>query len=181
MSPLSGGYKGGRASSGGELAQGEAAAAAPLNIHRNITMSSSSRLWIALVLFFITCHTGVFARAVDTLGFLSQSPKPGAGSPGSLRTDALARWRRGMAETHRERCAELSAPWMENSRRAPEDHETLLQLRVRPFTPGASRGPVFPGKSLFSFVRRVYHCCQEGLSCRSVKGIQGRLRGGETK
>ncbi|XP_070690393.1 uncharacterized protein [Pempheris klunzingeri] len=82
-----------------------------------------------------------------------------------------------MAETHRERCAELSAPWQENAQQAPEDHATLLQLRVRPFTPGASQGLVFPGKSLFSFVRRVYRCCQEGLNCRSVKGIQGRLRG----
>ncbi|XP_063753557.1 LOW QUALITY PROTEIN: uncharacterized protein si:ch211-170d8.2 [Eleginops maclovinus] len=40
------------------------------------------------------------------------------------------------------------------------------------------RMAVFPGKSLFSFVRSVYHCCQEGRDCRSVKGIQGRLRGG---
>uniref|UniRef100_UPI0037E92EF0 uncharacterized protein n=1 Tax=Semicossyphus pulcher TaxID=241346 RepID=UPI0037E92EF0 len=53
----------------------------------------------------------------------------------------------------------------------------MLQLRVRPFSPGASQGLVFPGKHLFSFVRRVYRCCQEGLNCRSVKGIQGRLRG----
>ncbi|XP_070759965.1 uncharacterized protein [Enoplosus armatus] len=90
---------------------------------------------------------------------------------------ALRRWRRGVAETHRERCAELAAPWLGNTQQAPEDNATRLQLRVRPFSPGASRGPVFPGKSLFSFVRRVYRCCQEGLNCRSVKGIQGRLRG----
>ncbi|XP_028269652.1 uncharacterized protein LOC114441083 [Parambassis ranga] len=87
------------------------------------------------------------------------------------------RWRRGISETHRERCAELEVPWLENTRKAPGDNGTLLQLRVRPLSPGASRGLVFPGKSLFSFVRRVYRCCQEGVNCRSVKGIQGRLRG----
>ncbi|XP_029295836.1 uncharacterized protein LOC115013572 [Cottoperca gobio] len=144
---------------------------------RNITMASSRCLWISLFLLSVmTSYIGVFGRAVDTLGFLSQSPKTAAESSGqTLRTDAL---RRGGAETHRERCAELAAPWLENTQRAPEDNATLLQIRVRPFSPGASQGLIFPGKSLFSFVRRVYHCCQEGRNCRSVKGIQGRVRGG---
>uniref|UniRef100_A0A3B5LHS8 Uncharacterized protein n=1 Tax=Xiphophorus couchianus TaxID=32473 RepID=A0A3B5LHS8_9TELE len=58
-------------------------------------------------------------------------------------------------------------PWR---RSYGESHR--LQLRVRPFPPGPSRGLVFPGKSLFGFIRRVYRCCQEGVGCRSVKGIQ---------
>ncbi|XP_044052991.1 uncharacterized protein si:ch211-170d8.2 [Siniperca chuatsi] len=142
-------------------------------------MASWHCKWIVLFLLSIlTSDIGVFSRAVDTLGFLSQSPKTADDSSGpTLRMDALRRWRRGIAETNRERCAELAAPWLENTQQAPEDNATLLQLRVRPFSPGASQGLVFPGKSLFSFVRRVYHCCQEGLNCRSVKGIQGRLRG----
>ncbi|XP_049907241.1 uncharacterized protein si:ch211-170d8.2 [Epinephelus moara] len=146
----------------------------------NITMASSHCIWIALFLLSaLTSDIRVFGRAVDTLGFLSKSVETARVSSGStLRTDALRRWRRGITETHRERCAELAVPWLENARQAPEDHATLLQLRVRPFSPGASQGLVFPGKSLFSFVRRVYHCCQDGLNCRSVKGIQGRLRGG---
>ncbi|XP_062274233.1 uncharacterized protein si:ch211-170d8.2 [Scomber scombrus] len=114
----------------------------------------------------MTSDVGVFGRAVDTRGFLSESQEIASESPTpTLRT-----------ETHREQCAELSATWLENTQ-APQDNSTLLQLRVRPFSPGVSRGLVFPGKSLFSFVRRVYRCCQEGLNCRSVKGIQGRLRG----
>ncbi|XP_078106371.1 uncharacterized protein LOC144517949 [Sander vitreus] len=142
-------------------------------------MASSHCIWIALFLLLgMTSDTGVFGRAVDTLGFLSQSPKTADGSSGpTLRTGVLRRWRRGIPETHRERCAELAAPWLENTH-VPEDNATLLQLRVRPLFPGASQGLVFPGKSLFSFVRRVYHCCQEGVNCRRVKGIQGRLRGG---
>ncbi|XP_022614470.1 uncharacterized protein LOC111231597 [Seriola dumerili] len=147
---------------------------------RNLTEMASSRcIWISLFLLSaLTSDTGVFGRAVDTLGFVPQSPKAGDESSGAtLRTDASRRWRRGVEEKHRERCAELAAPWLENTQQAPGDNATVLQLRVRPFSPGASLGLVFPGKPLFSFVRRVYHCCQEGLSCRSVKGIQGRLRG----
>ncbi|XP_054466094.1 uncharacterized protein si:ch211-170d8.2 [Anoplopoma fimbria] len=142
-------------------------------------MASSHGIWIALFLISVmTRDIGVFGRAVDKLGFLLQSQRSAEESSGlTLRTDALRRWRRGVAETQLERCAELVAPWLENTH-APQDNATLLQLRVRPFAPGASRGPVFPGKSLFSFVRRVYHCCQEGVNCKSVKGIQGRLRGG---
>uniref|UniRef100_A0A8C9ZT47 Uncharacterized protein n=1 Tax=Sander lucioperca TaxID=283035 RepID=A0A8C9ZT47_SANLU len=139
-------------------------------------MASSHCIWISLFLLMgMTSDTGVFGRAVDTQGFLSQSPKTADGSSGpTLRTGVLRRWRRGIAETHRERCAELAAPWLENTH-VPEDNATLLQLRVRPLSPGASQGLVFPGKSLFSFVRRVYHCCQEGVNCRRVKGIQGHV------
>ncbi|XP_073321901.1 uncharacterized protein [Pagrus major] len=135
-------------------------------------MASARCSWIALFLLSVmTC--GVSGRAVNTQGFAPRDEPSGQ----TLRTDALRRWRRAVAGTHRERCAELAAPWQENTRAAPEDDATLLQLRVRPFSPKASQGLVFPDKSLFSFVRRVYHCCQEGLSCRSLKGIQGRLRG----
>lgn len=140
------------------------------------TMASARCCWTALFLLsVVTC--GVFGRAVNTQGFVSRDEPSGQ----TLRTDALRRWRRAVAGTHRERCAELAAPWQENTRAAPEDDATRLQLRVRPFTPRAAQGLVFPEKSLFSFVRRVYHCCQEGLSCRSLKGIQGRLRGGKLK
>ncbi|XP_067459805.1 uncharacterized protein si:ch211-170d8.2 [Thunnus thynnus] len=141
-------------------------------------MASSHCSWIALFLLTVmTSDIGVFGRAVDTRGLLSQSPEiTNESYRPTLRTDALRRWRRGVTEAHRERCAELAAPWLENTQ-APQDDSNLLQLRVRPFSPGVSRGLVFPGKSLFSFVRRVYRCCQEGLNCRSVKGIQGRLRG----
>ncbi|XP_059192519.1 uncharacterized protein si:ch211-170d8.2 [Centropristis striata] len=143
-------------------------------------MPSSRSIWIALFLLSVmTCDIGVFGRAVDTLEFLSKPLKAAdESSRATLRTDASRRGRRGAAETHREQCAELAAPWLDNKQRAPEDNATVLQLRVRPFSPGGSQGLVFPGKSLFSFVRRVYRCCQEGVSCRSVKGIQGRLRGG---
>ncbi|XP_071338335.1 uncharacterized protein [Trachinotus anak] len=145
---------------------------------RNLTMASSHCIWIALFLLSVmTNGTGVFGRAVDS-GFVAQSQKAGDGSSGpTLRTDGSRRWRRGIEEKQRERCAELAAPWLENTQQAPEDNATVLQLRVRPFPPGASLGLVFPGKPLFSFARQVYHCCQEGVNCRSVKGIQGRLRG----
>lgn len=130
-------------------------------------MTSLNCIWIAsLLISTMTGDIGVFGRAVDTLGL-----EP------ALRTDVLRRWRR--ADTHPEKCAELDAPWLENTQRAPVDNGVVLQLRVRPFSLGASRGLVFPGKSLFNFVRRLYRCCQEGVNCRSVKGIQGRLRGGK--
>ncbi|XP_029916717.1 uncharacterized protein LOC115365726 [Myripristis murdjan] len=90
--------------------------------------------------------------------------------------DALRRWRRGITEAHRERCAELAAPWVETTQPV-QDNATMLRIRVRPLSPGGSQGFIFPGKALFSFVRRVYHCCQEGLQCGGVKGIQGRLSG----
>ncbi|XP_047447482.1 uncharacterized protein si:ch211-170d8.2 [Mugil cephalus] len=137
-------------------------------------MTSLNCVWIASFLIStMTGDTGVYGRALDTLGFASKKPKLAA-EP-TLRMDVLRRWRR--ADTHREKCAELDAPWLENTQRAPADNGAVLQLRVRPFSPGASRGLVFPGKSLFNFVRRVYRCCQEGVNCRSVKGIQGRMRG----
>ncbi|KAM7017948.1 uncharacterized protein LKV04_000687 [Tautogolabrus adspersus] len=142
-------------------------------------MASLCCIWIALFLLSVmTSDSGVFGRAVYARGFLSQSPNSADESSGqTLRVAASRRWRRGVAGTHREQCAELAAPWLENTKQALEDNPTVLQLRVRPFSPGASQGLVFPGKHLFSFVRRVYRCCQEGLNCRSVKGIQGRLRG----
>uniref|UniRef100_A0A3Q3K9J3 Uncharacterized protein n=1 Tax=Monopterus albus TaxID=43700 RepID=A0A3Q3K9J3_MONAL len=140
-------------------------------------MVASHCVWIApFFLSMMTVDTGVFGRAVNTQGVPSHSPKTADESLGlTLRTDALRRWRRGMAEKHRERCAELAAPLLENAQQVPEDNATVLHLRVRPFSPRASQGPVFPEKPLFSFVRQVYHCCQEGLHCRSVKGIQGHV------
>lgn len=186
MSPLSAGYIAG----GANRPDGEFGELAPqrrslLSVRedpgfRTATMDSSLRIRIALFLLFLTCDIGVFGRAVNTRRFLPQPSQSAAESSGQAsRADALRRWRRGVADTQRERCAELAAPWQENAKPAPEDNETLLQLRVRPFSPRASQGLLFPGKSLFSFVRRVYRCCQERLNCRSVKGIPGRLRGGE--
>ncbi|KAK2837613.1 hypothetical protein Q5P01_014825 [Channa striata] len=139
-------------------------------------MASLHRTWIALVLLTtMPDHSGVFGRAVNTRESLSRLPETDDGTSGStLRTDA---WRRDMTETHRERCAELAAPWLENTQHGHEDNTTKMQVRVRPFNPGTFQGQVFPGKSLFNFVRRVYHCCQEGHNCRSVKGIQGVLSG----
>ncbi|XP_010775294.1 uncharacterized protein [Notothenia coriiceps] len=138
-------------------------------------MASSRCIWISLFLLSgVIRFFGVFSRPVDTLEFHKTADESGT----TLRAEVLRRWRRGVAETYRERCAERAAPWLENTQPAPEDNATLLQLRALPLTPGASHGLVFPGKSLFSFVRSVYHCCQEGRDCRSVKGIQGRLRGG---
>ncbi|KAF6723604.1 hypothetical protein FQA47_017151 [Oryzias melastigma] len=130
-------------------------------------MAVSRCIWIAS--FFIsimTSDTGVWTRSVDSQGFLSRGSNAAA-SDVALRTDA-----------HRERCAKLTVPWLENAQEAPGTlPASLLQLRVRPFSPGPSRGLVFPGKNLFSFIRRVYRCCQDGLNCRDVKGIQGRQRG----
>ncbi|XP_019949638.1 uncharacterized protein [Paralichthys olivaceus] len=157
----------------------EAACCSSLRIRksgfRHLTMASSHCIWIALILLSVmTSDTGVFGRAVDALGFASQSPRSADESSGpTLRTEDM---RRGAEEAHRERCAELAAPWLENTQ-AAGDNATTLQFRGRPFSPGASQGLVFPGKSLFNFVRRVYQCCHEGLTCRRVKGIQGRLRG----
>ncbi|XP_008274963.1 uncharacterized protein LOC103353653 [Stegastes partitus] len=141
-------------------------------------MASSSSVWIvSLFITVMTSNFGVFGRAVDTHGFLSQSSKTAHESPEpTLRTDTSRRSR--AAETHRERCADFATHWQENTQQAPGDNGTLFQLHVRPFSPGSSRGLIFPGKFLFSFVRRLYRCCQEGMKCRSVKGIQGRLRAG---
>lgn len=144
-------------------------------------MAAPSYIWIASFLILLTTDAGVLGRAVDSFGFLSRSPRNADGSFGEiLRTDTVRRGRRGVAAAaHRERCAELASPWMENKDEAPEHGTSVLQLRMRPFSPGPSLGLVFPGKSLFSFIRGVYRCCQEGMGCRSVKGIQGRLRGGK--
>ncbi|XP_043967662.1 uncharacterized protein si:ch211-170d8.2 [Gambusia affinis] len=142
-------------------------------------MAASSCMWIVSVIILLTSDAGALGRAVDSFGFLIQSPRARDGPFGEiLRTAGMRRWRRGMAaEAHGERCAELGAAWLESKRPAPELGSAVLQLRVRPFHPGPSRGLVFPGKSLFSFIRRVYRCCQEGVGCRNVKGIQSRLRG----
>uniref|UniRef100_A0A3Q2PVZ5 Uncharacterized LOC105924804 n=1 Tax=Fundulus heteroclitus TaxID=8078 RepID=A0A3Q2PVZ5_FUNHE len=144
-------------------------------------MAAPNYMWIASLVFLLTSDAGVLGRAVDSFGVRSQSPQSADGSSRHvLRADGVRRWRRGAAAgAHRERCAELVAPWQENKLQAPEHGTAVLQLRVRPYSPGATRGLVFPGKSLFSFIRRVYLCCQERLGCRSVKGIQGRLRGGK--
>ncbi|XP_034025579.1 uncharacterized protein si:ch211-170d8.2 [Thalassophryne amazonica] len=114
--------------------------------------------WILLWLLSTTIRdTVVFGRAVDGHGFLSQ-----AGDEST---------------THaRERCAELAAPWLENTEAVP-DHATPIRLRVRSAPPAGSRVPLFPGKSLFGFVRRVYRCCRERAPCARVKGLQGRKRG----
>ncbi|XP_029016892.1 uncharacterized protein si:ch211-170d8.2 [Betta splendens] len=131
-------------------------------------MTSSCCIWIALFLCLTTTDTGAFARAVNSRPRASPSPKSADETPAStLRTDA----------SRRQRCAELAAPWAENTQRAPEENATTLQVRLRPFSTRASRGLVFPGKLLFGLVRQVYHCCQERLTCRSVKGIPGRFRG----
>ncbi|KAM4745058.1 uncharacterized protein FYW61_010217 [Anableps anableps] len=135
-------------------------------------MAAPSYIWIVSFLILLTSDAGVLGRAVGSYGLLLRSPRARVGSLGpNLRTDGVA------AEAHRERCAELAAPWMENKQQAPEDGTMVLQLRMRPFSPGVTRGLVFPGKSLFSFIRRVYRCCQKGVGCRNVKGVQSRLRG----
>nr|XP_043881475.1 uncharacterized protein si:ch211-170d8.2 [Solea senegalensis] len=140
---------------------------------------SSHCVWISLFLLSVmTGDTGVCARAVQARGFVSPRPQRTTAFQTTSRAEWTRRRRRAVEETHRgERCAELAAPWMENTQQAPEDNATVLQLRGRPFTAGSSRGLVFPGKSLFNLVRRVYQCCQEGLTCRRVKGIQGRMKG----
>lgn len=138
-------------------------------------MAACICIWIASFLISaMTSDAGLLGRSVESVGILSQPA--GDGDVPTLRVDVR---RRGAAEAHRERCAKLSGPWAENPQLAPGDDATLLQLRVRPFSPAASRGLVFPEKSLFSFIRRVYRCCQQRVNCRSVKGIQGRLRGGK--
>uniref|UniRef100_A0A3Q0SRU0 Uncharacterized protein n=1 Tax=Amphilophus citrinellus TaxID=61819 RepID=A0A3Q0SRU0_AMPCI len=139
-------------------------------------MASSNWTRITSLLLLMISYCGVFGRAVGTLELLSQLPKTADESyEATLRA---GRWRRGMADTHRERCAELEAPWLENTREAHVDSGIPLQLRIRSFSPRASRGLVFPGKALFKFIRGVYRCCQEGVNCRRLKGIQGRMRGG---
>ncbi|MED6271137.1 hypothetical protein CHARACLAT_017219 [Characodon lateralis] len=142
-------------------------------------MAAPNYIWIASFVVLLTSNAGVFGRAVESFGFLLQSPQTADGQSGqTLRTDGVRRWRHGVdAAAHRKNCTELPAPWLENKQQAPEDGTTVLQLSVRPFFPGASPDLFFPGKSLFNFIRRVYRCCKERLGCSSIKGIQGRLRG----
>ncbi|XP_069562758.1 uncharacterized protein [Brachyistius frenatus] len=135
-------------------------------------MASSKCIWIAFFLFAVTNDIGVFSRAVNTLGFWSRVPKT-ADEPTS-RVNLSRRWRRAMAGTHRERCAQIAAPWLENTQ-APGDNATLVKLCIQPFSSAPSQDLVFPGKYLCSFIRRAYRCCHEGAKCRNVRGIQGRL------
>uniref|UniRef100_A0A673CJ89 Uncharacterized protein n=1 Tax=Sphaeramia orbicularis TaxID=375764 RepID=A0A673CJ89_9TELE len=128
---------------------------------------SSPHVWIALFLLSVmTSDIAVYGRLMSLRTTQEEANKP------TLGTDVLKRWRREITETHLERCAQLSAPWLDHAH-APQDDATPIHLRIRPFSPGVSHGLVFPGKSLFNFVRRVYHCCQQRINCRSVKGIQG--------
>lgn len=129
---------------------------------RDFTMASSNctRITSLFILMMLSC-CGVFGRAVGTSELLSREPHEA-----TLRTD---------------RCAELEAPWLENTQEARVDSGTRLEISMRHFSARASRGLVFPGKPLFGFVRRVYRCCQEGENCRRLKGIQGRMRGGKKK
>lgn len=129
---------------------------------RDFTMASSNctRITSLFILMMLSC-CGVFGRAVGTSERLSREPHEA-----TLRTD---------------RCAELEAPWLENTQEARVDSGTRLEISIRHFSARASRGLVFPGKPLFGFVRRVYRCCQEGENCRRLKGIQGRMRGGKKK
>lgn len=120
-----------------------------------------------LLLFLLTCDPGVVARAVHSREFPSSR-------------SASARWRRGAAVSERGRCVDLEKPWQESRAVLGEKPGTLLQLRLRPFSP---RSPLqtllFPGKSLFSVVRRFYRCCQQRRSCGSIRGIPGHLTGGK--
>lgn len=79
-------------------------------------------------------------------------------------------------------CSDPEPPWRESlASRGGDAPGTLLHLRVRPFSsrPPPPRGLLFPGGPLFSFVRRVYRCCQERRGCGSVRGIPGRPAGNE--
>ncbi|XP_077457406.1 uncharacterized protein LOC144074717 [Stigmatopora argus] len=123
--------------------------------------------WIAFLLVsVIISHAG--GRPAG--GRRAPAPQPAS----STRT-RTTRESRGAAEARRERCAELTASWQENSYGNPRDNSTAVRLVVRPLGAGISRGLVFPERPLFTFVRRVYRCCQDGLDCRSVKGLQGRF------
>ncbi|XP_011613845.1 uncharacterized protein [Takifugu rubripes] len=130
-------------------------------------MDSSRSFPLPLLLFFLlTWEPGVVARAVDSREFPFKSLAP-------------ARWRRSAADGERGRCADLEKPWQENLAVEEDVAGTVLQLRVRPYSPKSPlQALLFPGKPLFSFVRRFYRCCQERRSCGSVRGIPGRLRGG---
>ena len=132
-------------------------------------------------LTLVTSASGLMDHLGDTREYMSPSPHTGEEIYRSNpRLHMLKRWKREVTDAHRQPCAELSAPWRESSE-PPAEGATLLRLRVRSFAQGGPRSAVFPGKSLFNFVRRVYRCCQEGFLCRNVKGIQGHLREGKKK
>lgn len=145
-------------------------------------MASSNCTRITSLLLLITLsfnYCGVFGRAVGSLGHLSQPPKTTSEShEAALRT---RRWRRGPAGTHRERCADHKANWLENTREAQVDSGIRLHLHIRSFVPKALRRSVFPGNALVSFFRGVYLCCQEGAKCKRLRGIQGLMRAGKKK
>ncbi|KAK7933924.1 hypothetical protein WMY93_004820 [Mugilogobius chulae] len=109
-------------------------------------IAMSAHTWIVLFLItIITCDSGVYGRVLSrriTMEYGERAP---------LRANFLKRWRRGVTSAHRERCAELTAPWLENTS-APQGEVLPVPLRVRPFSP-------------------------ESRMDLSVKGIQGRLRG----
>ncbi|CAL8343335.1 unnamed protein product [Lota lota] len=133
--------------------------------------------WIVLCfLTVVTSASGFMDRLVDTREYMAPSPQIVGEPPRSNpRLHMLKRWKREVMDAHP--CAELTSPWKESSAQ-PAERATVLRLRIRSYAQGGSRSAVFPGKSLFNFVRRAYRCCQEGFLCRNVKGIQGHLREG---
>ncbi|CAL8294816.1 uncharacterized protein si:ch211-170d8.2 [Gadus morhua] len=133
-----------------------------------------------LLCFFtvVTSASGLMDRLGETREYMSPLPQTGEESYRSNpRLHMVKRLKREVMDAHRQPCAELNAPWRESTAQ-PAEGATLLRLRVRSFAQGGPRSAVFPGKSLFNFVRRAYRCCQEGFLCRNVKGIQGHLREG---
>ncbi|XP_066546025.1 uncharacterized protein LOC136713037 [Amia ocellicauda] len=75
-----------------------------------------------------------------------------------------------------EQCALMTGPWVEAAGGGGRAGQ-LYRLRMVPLSAEGPRRAVFPEQPLFQFVRRVYRCCQLGFSCRTVKGIQGRMTG----
>nr|XP_061841863.1 uncharacterized protein si:ch211-170d8.2 [Nerophis lumbriciformis] len=129
--------------------------------------------WMLLVCslaVFTTNSIGGLCRALGAHGSKDES--------WALRADALMHRDHRDHQDHRERCADLTANWLHNSRVQAADKSTVLHLSVRPASAGASRGSVFPEQPLFSLVRRVYRCCQEAGECRSVRGLQGGFLAG---
>ncbi|KAM9475918.1 uncharacterized protein Hap1MRO34_011636 [Clarias gariepinus] len=72
-------------------------------------------------------------------------------------------------------CGELTAPWTRSTAASVSgDRSRVYRLRVFGVSPDGASRLVFPEQPLFSFVRRVYRCCQMGHHCGAVKGLQGR-------
>lgn len=132
-------------------------------------MVTSRRFPLPLLLYFLTCEPGVVARPLDAPEYPFHSLAP-------------ERWRRSAAEGERGRCADLEKPWQESVAVLEDKPGTLLQLRVLPCSPKSNlKGLLFPGRQLFSFLHRVFRCCQELQGCARVRGIQGRLTGGKAQ